>query len=248
MNVKLNKDERIDDLEYKNLKIIQKKDGFKFGIDSVLLTGFAKKIKAGSTVVDLGSGTGVISLLLSKKTKAKKIYAVEIQDTIAEIAKRNVQMNDIENIEVLNIDLKNISSKIKKESMDIVVTNPPYKKLNSGLLSDDEVNLISRHEYKCNLEDVIKCAKYLLKDKGELYMVHRAERLVDIMSLMREYKIEPKIVRFVSSKVGEKPTMILVKGVKNANEFLKIEDPLYIYNEDGTYTDEIYDIYEKEKK
>jgi len=157
-------------------------------------------------------------------------------------------MNDIENIEVLNIDLKNISSKIKKESMDIVVTNPPYKKMNSGLLSDDEVNLISRHEYKCNLEDIIKCAKYLLKDKGELYMVHRAERLVDIMSLMRAYKIEPKLIRFVSSKAGEKPTMILVKGVKNANEFLKIEDPLYIYNEDGTYTDEIYDIYEKEKK
>jgi tRNA1Val (adenine37-N6)-methyltransferase len=173
-----------------------------------------------------------------------------VQEEVARLCEKNIKLNHLENkFEVVNINVKNVDTKFKKGEIDVVVTNPPYKKEKTGLTSDDTVNLISRHEIECNLEDVIEKSSYLLKDLGQFYMVHRAERLVDIMCLLRKYRLEPKLVRFVHSKPGEKPNLILVKAVKFAKEYLKIEDPLYIYNEDGKdYTDEIYRIYEKKKE
>lgn len=246
----LSEKERIDDLEYRGLKLIQNEKGFKFGVDAVLLSDFAKNIKKGSVVVDIGSGTGIISILLCEKTNLKKIYGIEVQEEVARLCEKNIKLNHLENkFEVVNINVKNVDTKFKKGEIDVVVTNPPYKKEKTGLTSDDTVNLISRHEIECNLEDVIEKSSYLLKDLGQFYMVHRAERLVDIMCLLRKYRLEPKLVRFVHSKPGEKPNLILVKAVKFAKEYLKIEDPLYIYNEDGKdYTDEIYRIYEKKKE
>ena len=247
--MELKKHERIDDLEYKGLKIIQNCNGFCFGVDCVLLSDFAREIKKNSKVVDIGSGTGIVSLLLSKKADPKKIYSVEIQEEMAEMSKRSVELNNLNSlIEVINSNIKDIFKYIEPHKIDAVVTNPPYKKNNTGVKSADKMQLISRHEVECNLEDSISISEKLLKDLGEFYMVHRAERLVDIMTLLRKYKLEPKKVRFVHSKPNEKPTLILVKAIRGAGEYLKIEKPLVIYNEQGEYTDEILEIYDKKRK
>lgn len=244
MNLKEN--ERIDDLQYKGLKIIQNKKEFCFGIDSVLLSEFAKNIKKESKIMDIGTGTGIISILLSKKTDAKEIVGIEIQENMAEMASRSVRLNNLENkIKIINEDIRNISNLFKKDSFDVIVTNPPYKKNNTGLKNEDEGKLISRHEIKCTIEDIIKASNYLLKPKGALYMVHRPERLVEICENLRKYKIEPKNIRFVYPKKDKEPNLILIKAVKNAGEFLKIEKPLFVYNENGEYTDEILKIYNK---
>ena len=212
MNVKEN--ERIDDLEYNNLKIIQNKKGFCFGLDSVLISDFAREIKKGSCGVDLGTGTGVISLLLVAKTNLKKIIGVEVQEDVANMAKRSVYLNKMQDkIEIVNGNIKDIlftgeqdnknlniysiKQKLQMESFDFVVTNPPYKKLETGKVNENEYKYISRHEVTANLEDFMKVSRYLLKDKGAFYMVHRPDRLVDIVELMRKYKIEPKKLRFV---------------------------------------------------
>lgn len=246
VDVELKENERIDDLEFKGLKIIQNEKGFCFGMDSVLLSDFAKNMKNNSTVLYLGTGTGIIPILLCGKTNLKKVVGIEIQQDVANMAKRSSQLNNLQDrFEVVNtniIDLKNI---YEKQSFDVIVTNPPYKKENTGITNENEAKLISRHEITANLEDFISISKDLLKDKGEFYMVHRPERLVDILSLMRKYKIEPKILKFVSPNKNKEPNLILIKGIKNANSFLKIEKNLYVYNEDGKYTNEILKIYNK---
>lgn len=244
--IELKDNEIIDDLELNNLKIIQNNNGFKFGIDSILLSDFAKKIKKDSTVLDIGTGTGIISILLSAKTEANKIIGIEIQREVADMAKRSVILNKLENkIEIINDDINNIEKYFENNYFDVIVTNPPYQKNNTGLKSENEKNLISRHEIKCTLEDIIKKSFKILKDKGEFYMVHRPERLVDIMYLMRKNKMEPKELRFVYPKISDKPNLILIKGIKNAKQFLKVEKPLIIYNEEGIYTKEVLSIYEK---
>lgn len=246
--MELKENERIDDLEYKGLKIIQNKEGFCFGVDSVLLSDYAKKIKKNSVVVDIGTGTGIISLLLCKKTELSKIYGIEIQEDVAEMANRSAILNNLENkFEIINANIKNIGDYLEPHKIDVVVTNPPYKKADTGVKSIDKKQLISRHEVECTLEDIIKNASKLLKDLGEFYMVHRAERLVDIMCLLRKYKLEPKNIRFVHSKASDKPDLILVRAVRCAKEFLKIDKPLIIYNDNGEYTEEIYKIYDKVK-
>lgn len=242
--MELYENERIDDLQYKGLKIIQNKNGFCFGVDSVLLSDFAKNIKTNCTVMDIGTGTGIIGLLLCKKTNLEKIYGIEIQKDVADLAKRNILMNQLENkFEIINCDINHIFEHLEPNCIDCIVTNPPYKKANTGIQNEDKRQMISRHEVKCTLEDIIKNASKLLKDKGEFYMVHRAERLVDIMYTLRQYRLEPKNIRFVHSKQGEKPNLILVKAIKYANPFLKIEKPLVIYDENGNYTEEINQIY-----
>ena len=244
--IELKDNEIIDDLELNNLKIIQNNNGVKFGIDSILLSDFAKKIKKDSIVLDIGTGTGIISILLSAKTEANKIIGIEIQREVADMAKRSVILNKLENkIEIINDDINNIEKYFENNYFDVIVTNPPYQKNNTGLKSENEKNLISRHEIKCTLEDIIKKSFKILKDKGEFYMVHRPERLVDIMYLMRKNKIEPKELRFVYPKISDKPNLILIKGIKNAKQFLKVEKPLIIYNEEGIYTKEVLSIYGK---
>lgn len=244
MNLKNN--ERIDDLGIAGLKIIQNSEGFCFGIDSVLLSDFAKNMKKNSVVVDIGTGTGIISILLSEKSNAKKIYGVEIQAEVADMAKRSVELNELqEKIEIVNEDIKNINKYIANNTVDCIVTNPPYKKLDAGMKNENEKLLISRHEIKCNLQDIAEISRKLLKDKGEIYIVHKSERLVDILTTFRQNKLETKLIRLIQSNKNSDPNLVLVKAVKNGGEFLKIEKPLIIYNEDGTYTDEILEIYNK---
>lgn len=253
MEIKLNENERIDDLEIKGMKIIQNKNGFCFGIDSVLLSDFAKEIKNGAKCVDLGTGTGILGILLCAKTNLSQIIGIEIQEEVAEMANRSIILNNLENkFKIININLKEIKNNkinyLEKNSFDYIITNPPYKKLNTGKINENEKKIISRHEITASLDDFIEVANYLLKDKGTIFMVHRPERLADILEKMRKEKIEPKEIKFVYPKINEEPNLILIKGVKNAKPFLKINKPLYIYNEDGSYTDEILKIYNKKRE
>ncbi len=246
MKIELKENERIDDLEFNNLKIIQNKEGFCFGIDSILLSDFSKNIKKGANVLDLGTGTGIIATLLCGKTNLNKIIGIEIQEEIAEMANRSIKLNNLENkFEIINENILNLLKIFEKNSFDAIVTNPPYKKNGTGIINEDEKKIISRHEITANLEDFIMISTMLLKDKGEFYMVHRPDRLVDILSIMRKNKLEPKLLRFVFSNMNKEPKLILIKGIKNAKPFLKIESNLYIYDENGNYTEEIKKIYNK---
>ena len=247
MIIILKENERIDDLQINNLKIIQNDDGFCFGIDSALLSEFAIDIKKDSKVIDLGTGTGIISFLLIAKTNLEHITGIEVQEEVADMANRSIKLNNLEDkFNIINCDIKDILLNVKRDFFDVVVTNPPYKKVNTGAKNENEKKVISRHEILADIFDFIKASKYVLKDKGSLYMVHRPERLADIIYGLRENKIEPKLIRFVYSRKDSKEAkLVLIKGVKNGGEFLKIQEPLYIYEENGEYSEEIRRIYNK---
>jgi len=246
MKVQLNENERIEDLQFDNLKIIQNKTGFCFGIDSVLLSDFAKDIKKDSKVLDLGTGTGIISILLCGKTNLQHITGVEIQEDVYKMAKKSIELNNLEDrFEIINEDIKRISKIFPANSFDAIVTNPPYKKENTGLISKDETQLISRHEVMCNIDDIARISSYLLKSNCSIYLVHRPDRLIDIIEALRKYKLEPKIMRFIYPKINKEPNLVLIKATKGAKQFLKMEKPLIVYNEEGTYTNEILEIYNK---
>lgn len=243
MEVEIRKDERIDDLQCRGLKIIQNTEGFCFGVDAVLLANFPE-IKKGQRIMDLGTGTGIIPILLAGKTDAGEIVGLEIQKNVADMAQRSVLLNDIEyRVRILNDDIKNAVSIFGKESFDVVTSNPPYKHAGSGIVNPGDAKAISRHEILCTLEDVISASSSLLKSGGRFFMVHRPERIVDIIYLMRAYKLEPKRLRFVHPYAGKKPNLLLIEGLKYGRAFLKFMDPLYIYDDNGEYTQEINDIY-----
>ena len=249
MDIQLKENERIDDLELNNLKIIQNKTGFCFGIDSILLSDFANELPKNSKVLDLGTGTGILGILLCGKTNLSKIYGIEIQKEVSEMANRSVLLNNLsDRFEIVNDSIKNLNKYFNNDSFDAIVSNPPYKKENSGIKNESEVKLISRHEITASLEDFINISSKLLKNNRSLYMVHRPERLSDLFYLLKKYNLEPKKIRMVQSYFDSKPKLVLIKATKNAKSFLNIEKPLIIYNKDGTYTDEIYKIYGKEKK
>lgn len=246
MEINLKENERIDDLEFKNLKIIQNKDGFCFGMDSVLLSDFAKEIKKNSRIADLGTGTGILPILLSGKTENTKIVGIEIQKEVAEMANRSILLNKLENrIQIICEDIKNLKAKYEQGTFDAIVTNPPYKKIGTGKINEKDKKIISRHELTANLEDFISISNYLLKDQGSIYMVHRPERIADILVLLRKYKLEPKVLRLVYPNIEKNPNLILIKAVKNAKPFLKVEKPLIVYTSEGNYTEEILKIYNK---
>lgn len=245
--MKLKENERIDDLQINNLKIIQNKNGFCFGVDSVLLSDFASDIKKDTTVLDLGTGTGIISILLSAKTSIKNIIGIEIQENVAEMAKRSVELNNLQNkIKIMNADIKELIKILPNNRYDAIVTNPPYMKKNSGLENENREKLISRHEIECTIYDIARVSNTLLKDKGEVYMVHRPDRLIDIVEAFRKNKLEIKKIRLIHPKMNMPANLVLIKAVKNGNAFLQIDRPLYVYNEDGSYTSEIKKIYNKE--
>ncbi|MBP1926942.1 tRNA1Val (adenine37-N6)-methyltransferase [Sedimentibacter acidaminivorans] len=243
IDIILKENEKIEDLQCKSLKIIQNKKWFCFGMDAVLLTNYCD-VKNNSRVADLGTGTGIIPILLSGKRNISEAVGIEIQKEVAEMANRSVELNNLEKkIKILNIDLKEATKYLEKGSFDAVISNPPYKLNNSGIINPNDQKAISRHEIKCTLEDVISVASSLLKQYGRFYMIHRPDRLVDIICLLRKHKLEPKQIRFVHPKFGDKPNMVLIRASKYGNPELKFEPPLYIYNEKGTYTDDVFKIY-----
>ncbi len=244
MELKLN--ERIDDLQLNNLKIIQNSKEFCFGIDSVLLSDFAKGAKKQKNVVDLCTGNGVIAILLSAKLpKAKSIVGVEIQEYSAELANRSIELNKLEDkITIINKDLTKIKKDIMAGSVDLVVCNPPYKPKGSGVINEKDSKTIARHEISCTLEDIIKEASRELNFGGSFCMVHKVERMTDILCNLRKHDLEPKRMRLIYPRIGEAANLVLVEGIKGGKPFLNMEPPIYVYKEDGEeYTKQIYDIY-----
>lgn len=239
-------DETLDDLQLNGINIIQKKHAFRFGVDAVLLANFAK-VKRGMRVIDLCSGTGIIPFILAGKTEATSITGVEIQEEMVEMAQRSVEYNKLEHrIDFKLGDLKNIEFLKSLSKAQVVTVNPPYKLQNSGIINPSDKNAIARHEICCTLEDVIIAARIILKDSGKLYMVHRPERLADILCLMRKHKIEPKVIRMVHPNLKKAPNIVLIEGQRDAGAFLKWDVPLYVYNTEGAYTEEINAIYGRE--
>ncbi|WP_434306212.1 tRNA1(Val) (adenine(37)-N6)-methyltransferase [Clostridium botulinum] len=239
----IKEDETLDDLQLKGIYVIQKKQAFRFGIDAVLLANFPT-IKNGAKVVDLCSGTGIIPFILAGKTNASNIIGIEIQKEIADMAKRSIKYNNLqEKVRFIEGDLKNLKLLKGIEKVDVVTVNPPYKTQGTGIININDKNAISRHEICCTLDDVVKAAKVLLKDKGKLYMIHRPDRIVDIMNVMRKYYIEPKLIRTIHPAVDKPPSMILIESQKNGGKFLKWDRPLYIYDENNKYTNEVKRIY-----
>ncbi|AGF59289.1 tRNA1(Val) (adenine(37)-N6)-methyltransferase [Clostridium saccharoperbutylacetonicum] len=239
-------DETIDDLQLKELQLIQKKDGFKFGIDAVLLSDFAQ-VKKKHEVMDLCTGTGIIPFLIYGKYNPKSVYGLEIQEEMVDMAKRSVKLNSLEEkVSFINEDLKNIEYLKKLKKFDVITVNPPYKLNNAGIINPNDKLAIARHEILCNLEDVIYAARILLKDNGRLFMIHRPERLADIFTIMRKYKIEPKRVKMIHPKIGKAPNIVLVEGQRDGGAYLKWDAPLYVYDESGKYTKEIDSIYWRE--
>ncbi len=237
--------ERIDDLQLKNLKIIQDTESFCFGIDAVLLSYMAENSKA-ERIVDLCSGNGIVGILLAGKTDAKEIHCVEIQKKQADLAKRSVAINELsDRVFVHNIDLKNSFDVLGKGVFDAVTCNPPYMKAMDGIVSKGDEIAIARHEIMCNLEDVIFAASKLLKSKGKLFLVHKPERLVDIFCLMRKYKIEPKKLCMVHPSSAKKANIVLVEGALDGGRELKMTEPIYVYDENGSYSDKINEIYRR---
>lgn len=248
MKIELKENERIDDLQLNNLKIIQKTDGFCFGVDSVLLSDFAKDIPNNATVLDLGTGTGILGILLCAKTKLSKICGIDIQEEMCEMASRSILLNSLQDkFSVVCANVKELENYFTPGSIDAIVSNPPYKKKDSGGTNTSATKLIARHEVKASLEDFISISAKLLNSNACLYMVHRPERLADLFYLLKKYHLEPKKLRMVHSHLGDRPKLVLVKAVKNAGAFLNVDKPLVIYNNDGSYTDEVLKIYHKEK-
>lgn len=243
MIVRIKENERIDDLQFKGLRIIQDTEGFCFGVDAVLLANFAD-VKKGDNVIDLGTGTGIIPILLAGKTQAAKITGLEIQQSMAEMAERSVRLNDLEErVNIVNGDIKNSVKLFGASKFQVVVSNPPYMNSGGGLVNPSDAKAISRHEILCSLEDVIMAGGKLLVPGGQLAMVHRPERLVDIVYLMRKYDIEPKYIRFVHPSPYKKANVLLIKGARGGRPQLKMMEPLYVYDEHGNYSEEINRIY-----
>ena len=235
--------ERIDDLQRNNYKIIQDPERFCFGMDAVLLSGFAKA-KEGDRVIDLGTGTGIIPILMEAKTKASDFTGLEIQPESADMAQRSVELNHLESkIRIVTGDIKEASSLFGAATFDVVTSNPPYMTEHHGITNEKSPKAIARHELLCTLEDVISQAARLLRPGGSFYMVHRPFRLVDIMVLLREYHLEPKRMKLVYPYIDKEPNMVLIEGLRGGRPRLTVEKPLIVYKEPGVYTDEIYDIY-----
>lgn len=235
--------ERIDELNRNGYQIIQDKNRFCFGMDAVLLSGFAT-VKPGETVLDLGTGTGIIPILLEAKTDGAHFTGLEIQSDSADMARRSVALNGLEQkVDIVTGDIKDASKLFGASSFDVITTNPPYMIGQHGLQNPDEAKAIARHEVLCTLEDIMRESSKLLKPKGRFYMVHRPFRLSEIFCCMTKYGIEPKRMKLVHPFIDKEPNMVLIEGLHGGNPRMTVEKPLIVYKEQGKYTDEIYDIY-----
>ena len=239
--------ERLDELQRNGYCIIQDPARFCFGMDAVLLSDFAKA-KPREKVLDLGTGTGIIPILMEARSANAQFTALEIQEESADMARRSVSYNELnEKIEIVTGDIKDASKLFGASSFDVITTNPPYMIGTHGENSPSQAKAIARHEVLCTLDDILRESARLLKQSGRFYMVHRPFRLAEIISKMVEYRIEPKRMRLVYPYVDKEPNMVLIEGLRGGKSRMTIEKPLIVYKEQGVYTDEIYEIYGMEK-
>ena len=243
MKVELFEHERVDDLHIKGYQIIQSPERFCFGMDAVLLSDFVRGKKNGA-VLDMGTGTGIIPILLEATEKGKTFTALEIQEESAKMARRSVQLNDLEEkIEIITGDIKEASKLMKASSFDIVTCNPPYMNHQHGITNPELPKAIARHEILCTLEDVVREASKLVKPAGSFYLIHRPFRLAEIIGILLKYKLEPKRMRLVYPYIEKEPNMVMIEAVRGGKSMMKVEPPLIVYKEKGKYTEEIYKIY-----
>ena len=235
MTIDLKENERIDDLQRNGYQIIQKKDGFCFGMDAVLLSGFAQ-VKAGEKAVDLGTGTGIIPILLEAKYEGLHYTGLEIQEEMADMARRSVALNHLEEkVSIVTGDIKEASRLLGAASFDVVTSNPPYMNDSHGLKNPDLPKAIARHEVLCTLEDVVREAARLLRPGGRFYMVHRPHRLIEIITALKEQKLEPKRMKLVHPFVDREANMVLIEAVRGGKSMIKVEAPIIVYKEPGVY-------------
>lgn len=243
MTTNLKENERIDELQRNGYKIIQDQEKFCFGMDAVLLSGFTK-VKKGGTVLDMGTGTGIIPILLEAKTEASHLTALEIQEESADMAARSVALNHLEDkIDIVIGDIKEASAIFGASTFDVVTCNPPYMIGQHGLQNIDAPRTIARHEIMCTFEDVVREAAKVLKPGGNFYLVHRPFRLAEIMETLVRFKIEPKRMRMVYPYIDKEPNMVLIEANRGGRSRLTVEKPLIVYKEQNVYTDEILDLY-----
>ena len=243
--MKSNELETVVNLLNKDMKIIQRVDHFAFSLDSLLVSEFASITKYTNKIVDLGTGNGVIPLFLSKKTKAK-ITGIEIQEISSDLAKRNVQLNNLEDqISIINDDMKNWRKYFRNNSIDMVISNPPFFKFdgNEKQLNDLTQLTLARHEISITLEEIIQTASNLLKDKGHFALVHRVDRFMDIIENMKKYDIEPKKIQFCHTKINKEGKILLVEGIKYGKPGLRILPPLIAHDNDGQYSAEVLEMF-----
>ena len=241
MKINLREGEHLDDLELGGLMLIQKHGGYKFSTDSVLLSSFAK-IKSNDVYVDLCSGSGVVAILVTFKCGLKNAYAVEIQPRLSDMAERSAKFNNLP-ITVLNEDLRQVFKTLGHESVDAITVNPPYNQ--AGVTSETDEIAKATHEICVNLREICEASAKLLKFGGKIFMVHRADRLAEIMFELKSASLEPKRLRVVYPKQGKEPNLVLIEAKKGAKPGLKIESPLILNNDDGTETDELKKIYNR---
>ena len=226
----LNNNEKIEDLEDKRLKIIQAKDSYRFSVDSILLLNFIR-LKNYENIIDLGTGSGIIPLLLFGKKKGLSIYGVEIQKDLADMARRSVELNKLQNdITIIQEDFRNLKNIFKNQQFDVVVSNPPYVSMGQGKINPSSSRAIARHEIKGSLEDMISVSNYLLKNKGRIYLIYRSAKLIKLVITLKRYGIEPKVIKLIHPRPGENANLVLLEGIKSGKEELKIEDPIFLYS------------------
>lgn len=243
MTVILKEKERLDELQRKGYQIIQNPEKFCFGMDAVLLSGFAHARK-GDKLLDMGTGTGIIPILMEAKTECSHLIGLEIQEESADMARRSVGLNGLsDKITIVTGDIKEADNIFPSASFDCITCNPPYMIGQHGLTNPEEPKAIARHEVLCTLDDVIRQSAKLLKSGGHFYMVHRPFRLAEIMTTMSQYKLEPKRMRLVYPYVDKEPNMVLIEATRGGKPRMTVEKPLIVYKEVGVYTEEIYDIY-----
>ena len=225
---KLNDNEKIEYLEDKGLKIIQAWDSYRFSVDSILLLNFIR-LKNYENVIDLGTGSGIIPLLLFAKRKGLSIYGIEIQKDLADMARRSVELNKLQNdITIIQEDFRNLKNIFKNQQFDIVVSNPPYLSPGQGKINPSSSRAIARHEIKGDLEDIIAVSNYLLKNKGRIYLIYKSAKLIKLVITLKKYGIEPKVIKFIHPRPGENANLVLLEGIKSGKEELKIEDPIFL--------------------
>lgn len=234
-----------DLLGYSNLKIVQDKNYFNFSLESVLLPNFIKVNKSDNKIIDLGCGNLPMPLIINYLYPEKEIIGIELQKEIYDLAIETLKINNLENkIKVLNIDIKDIKSYFNSESFDIVISNPPYFNKNEQTkINDNKVKSIARHEIAITLEEIIEKASFLLKNKGKFGLVHRTERLDDVIILLKKYNIEPKKIQFIYPKIDKPSNLFLLEGVKNTGKGIKVLKPLIVHDKKNNYSQEIKEIF-----